>query len=214
MPRYLPLMILLLASCQPQTVGFRLPKDEGTAEEKQKIKDVVASIEADLLELGIPQKLSALPIVVTKLEDRVAARCYKDDRDRALGIAVTAATLADVGADPRYLPLSYKAILHEIGHCYFDRDHEEVAFVVPNQNLRLVMQREEAESNHLLAMLSPTIMEPVDLFAIPVELRSYYVGEVAGLERMVSWEDLARFGEVELVPAQTFTWGQPTQIGH
>lgn len=211
MPRILPFILMVISACQVQTEpSFKLPADVSTEAEKEKIHAIISTIEADLDQLGVTKKLDTIPIIVAKLEDRVAARCYKDERDRAIGIVVAASTLADVGADPRYLPLSFKAILHEIGHCYFDRDHEEVAFSVPDQSIKLVLGEGEIQTSHIITLLSPTIMEPVDLFMIPVELRSYYVAEVAGKERLSSWEDLDQFGQVELVPAPVFSWGAPT----
>lgn len=190
-------MLFLITSCgKPVTqLSFKLPADTASAAEREQINEGVSLIQAQLDENGVNTDVSRLKIVVAELEDpTVRGRCYHDERGRGFGIVLTKSVFAEGHGNADYLPWYLTVLLHEIGHCYFQRQHEDDILSPFMAELTFETKKANATTHDglLLASLAPSVM---NVNNSPLMLKSmfpYYVREIAGLERIQTWQDVGR----------------------
>lgn len=175
------LFILILSGCgrqAPSSEMFSIPQNTANALQSDRINEVVTQIEADLKELGVDKNLKQIPIIVFEMDEETKVGvCVKKKTGEGLYIGISPKVL-NQDKMKGYLPAYFHTILHEIGHCYFNRVHEEV------------MPDPLHGKGHVF-----TVMNTKVWFLIPESLRKYYVGEIAGIGRVYNDEDLERISE-------------------
>lgn len=189
------LMLVLVTACgRHEHDKFRLPTDTATTEERAKINAALGLIQRELDESGVDKKVDSIKIVVADLEDpRVRGRCYQDDDGNGLGIVLTRDTLGQDSINENYHPWYLTVLLHEIGHCHFDREHEDEVLSPYTAELSFGESDEnKSELGLTIAGLAPSVMNSS---GSPMMLKSmfpYYVREIAGIERVQSWQQVGR----------------------
>jgi hypothetical protein len=201
--------LLGLASCAKDEAARRLPlpADEATSEERAAIDATLTRIEGLTVELGHPHAFRDLPVILTT-DDRTytdhPAGCVSVDGAPQFilvkrTVLLNEARIAEGGAESTL----FRVLLHEIGHCYFHRSHEEAHISQDGEMIELTVGEDGAGSHLDYAVLDATVMVPETL-TLPVALEKYYVAELLGLARAKSLEDLAPFApSLKFVPLET-----------
>jgi len=192
-------MLVFAFSCGkgPESSGIDLPKDSVTAAEKLKIQTATARIEADLKEAGVSIKLDTVPVIVSDFGDHVTmGRCYQDSKGTPIAIVLSHAVLSFDAPDEDFEPWYLTVLLHEIGHCYFNREHED-DMIYPNG--QMIFGKLAAHSREQgWGALNPSVMNTSGERNLLKVLRAYYVKEIAGLDRAHSWEHFAEYTPITL----------------
>jgi hypothetical protein len=179
-------------------VEWDVPADEATSEQRAQVEALKAELEGDFAAAGLPTNLDRIPVVVADLGDRYVGACYKDDEGRPLVIALHPRALS-FQVPSGYLTLAYITLLHEVGHCYFNRVHEEDVISQAGTMAKLkVANGEEAISERKFLRLRASVMNDTNHEAIPEGLRQYYVAEILGQARAHDWQGLAAFAALEV----------------
>ncbi len=192
-------LLLLLAGCVAHPETWDVPEDAATAEQRAQVEELKKEMEADFADAGRDLNLNQVRIIVADIGDRYAGACYKDDQGRPLAIALHPNALAH-RTSPVFLPLAYTTLLHEVGHCYLNRDHETDYVTVPGQILMLDLG-ESSPLKRPFSRLRATVMNDDNREPLPTVLRPYYILEVLGEARATAWEDLAPFASFTIETA-------------
>ena len=204
MLKHLLTVVLLVAGCgRDKGHTLLLPTDLTTPQERQKITSALAIIQKELDANGIDKRVNSIPIMVAELEDpNVRGRCYRNLQGEALGIVLTRALVADDSYDENLYPWYFTVLLHEIGHCFFSREHEHELVQFSDENLVFpnVTGGPQKSLEYTMAWLSPSVMSTRGDRMMLKQLAPYYIREIAGLDRVHRWEDLMPYAQVELRP--------------
>jgi len=183
---------LLLMSCGPKN---HFPVNKASPAESAELNAAILKIQADFDREGINIDLRRARYVVNDLPN-ARGMCYGVPH-RLVGIAIDHDTIADQGVEGYILPL-HATLLHEIGHCFFDRDHEFDTFAPGEQRYYEVRDIGRTDGHPSSALeLWPTIMAGRSRGDIPAALWRYYVRETAGLERAHSVQEFRSFARIE-----------------
>lgn len=177
------IFLQILFSCgkkDPQSIV--LPGNQASEKEAEIIGAVVEKIQKDFDELGVNVNLRSIPFHVTTLDPKIAGICVYRSNGSPVGIAVNHSVLKNWEVEtPEHYGLIYRVLLHEIGHCFFRRQHEDDELFIPGlDTIEISVMKDYGRANTLK------------------ELWPYYVREVAGLDRLQSAEDLKRY--LDLTP--------------
>jgi hypothetical protein len=199
------LLCLLFLGCGKNIPVQTLPVNSATPEETQKIDEALALIQADLAEEGIHKNLRRVKIIVADLDDpSIQGRCYRN-AGKGVALVMSHQILAQESPDEDLYPWYFTVLLHEIGHCYFNRDHETEVIPFPNKEVVYSAASSRPGKEHTGAWISPSVMNLASDRYMLKALRRYYVKEVAGLDRVRSIEDLNNYTEASLreIPSRT-----------
>lgn len=202
---------LLLAACAreappaaaPVASAVTVPADQARPEERQQIETALGEIETIAAELGRPRGFHSLPVVLAADDDQtVTNRVAACVSENGIGqfivikrIALTReATAAELGMDS----VLFRILLHEIGHCYFQRGHDD-AYVEAEGKELLIDQPTRAGRRFPYRSLDASAMATNSL-SLPIALKKYYVAELLGLARANSPEDFLAYAPVRMVP--------------
>ena len=178
---------------------MNLPQDTSTPEEKQKIASALAIIEKDLSDGGVYKNLNAVRIIVADFDDTsTKGRCYQRDDGTPVAIVLNHEILAQDSHDDNLMPWYFTVLLHEVGHCYFDRKHENEMISLGNQELVFPLTVDKKKAEYTMSWISPTVMNVNGGRMILKNLRGYYVKEIANLDRAHSWEDFAPYANLTI----------------
>lgn len=172
------------------------PTDLATPEERLAIETNLAEISKIMTRLGRPQSFSRFQIVVVPLERHKAhGQCVKAKDITYIRIdkgMVQEQLTGDVSWNEVNDRL-FTTLLHEIGHCYFNRGHDDTILPeIPESRLLTVSAKGRRINQFHRQHVPATIMHR--LGAPGHGLRDYYVAEVLGLDRAKSWRDLEKYG--------------------
>ena len=132
-------LLFLLLGCGKKVVeNVSFPQNNASALETEEFDKALASIQSDFQKADINVKLNSIPYSITDLDD-VIGICYKQGNGDAVGIALDHKLFEDLYEDNDTYDLLYKVILHEIGHCFFNRAHDEEYFSVPGFDLLITL---------------------------------------------------------------------------
>lgn len=193
--------IILLASClafagcardgtRAKKAQLQRPRDEASLEERAQINATVARIETLTKELGQPKTFRTLPIILSN-EDSYTdhpAGCVSVEGGDPQFIVIKRSVfdkendLAGAGVETSL----FRVLLHEIGHCYFGRAHEEERLYT--ENMLIELGTLEGEQPLVYPVLDVSVMVPESL-TLPVALEKYYVAELLGISRAKKVED-------------------------
>src|SRR5690349_10607583 len=131
------LLLIFLVSCGKQTLveGQKFPVNEASKLESDKLEDALAIIQEEFDRQGIKVDLKALPYSVSDID--AYGICYYKNSGKPLGIALNHELFENTYESSQSYGLLFKVLAHEIGHCFFDRRHDESYFKVEGYKLKM-----------------------------------------------------------------------------
>ncbi len=196
-------LLILLIGCGKKTVYTYppVPENQASALVKSDINEELEKIQAEFKEMNVLINLKALPVVVAPLPFGVVGRCQYGEKDHGVYIILSPNLFLDEVMMPLDAPVFEKdfvrVLLHEIGHCYFRRKHEEPKFLeLPGQSFEL----QNENSFALLDKIPTSLMPAESAYRMPKALRKYYMAELAGKARhLTSPSVLGMYAEFKVV---------------
>ena len=205
MKRIFPIIFLLFTACSQQVQMVEgpalIPQNQASIEQDEKINKTLDEIDSVLDELGVDIDLSIVPVVV--MDIKPAGQCFRT-KDKVGIYMVIDTEIVDAPARGEHFesPL-FSVLLHEIGHCYFERDH---SYGELRADGKVVSVNYEDYTDEFASLdfyfLPTTIMHDKVSFPMPKKLRKYYVSEVVGLESARVPEDLSPHAHVSFLPSK------------
>jgi hypothetical protein len=183
------------------TQSVTAPEDQADATQRAAIDATLTKIEAFTRILGKPHTFRSLPIVVTTdthFTDHPAA-CVSVKGAAQFILVKPAVFEAEERIAPNKVDSTlFRILLHEIGHCYFHREHEEDHIAQPGRLVELTLNRQGVTSKVNVPFLDATVMVPENL-SVPIALEKYYVAEILGVTRAKTLQDLAPYAPLKYV---------------
>ena len=200
-------LILALAGCArddsatKQTLAIKVPADEADQGQRDQINASLAKIEGLTRALGQAHAFRSVPVIVTNdnhYTDHPAA-CVAVNRVPQF-ILVKPSVFDD---EARMAPgevesTLFRVLLHEIGHCYFLREHEQAEIEEPGRLVELSLKQRGVTAKVQFPSLDATVMVPENL-SVPIALEKYYVAEILGLARAKTLQDFAPYAPLKYV---------------
>lgn len=214
MIRIFAILLILLAGCGEDRNGLsRDPRlanltDEATPQERDDIMSTLSKIESFTKEVGAARSFRSLPIVVTTRSDLsetdYVGLCEQDSSGRGVKIILKREVI-DQSREPveGISTALFTTLLHEIGHCYFRREHE--CKYLEKKGFDLQFKWKTLAGHERLfrfGALPKSVMRGIcerDT-SLPEGLEKYYVGEIIGKHRAETLDQLKAFSEFEIVP--------------
>jgi hypothetical protein len=201
-----------------QPANLPVPTDEATPEQRAAIDATLSRIEGVTAELGHPHRFRAIPILVTtdnKYITDAKGACVKVGT-RPQFILVRPSVLKfelDQAPDSPTTSL-FPVLLHEIGHCYFAREHDPA--LIRTDGSLISMTRADGSVAQPFEALEASVMHP-EKTQMYVEFEHYYAAEVMGLvpnrtlEAFGRYDARASFHFVKKTPIDQGTNPQPAK---
>lgn len=186
---------LLLLGCGRDGNSPALPPAITTVDEKQQIAQALETIQAELDASGVKKDVSSVPVYVANIADpKVQGQCFRNRKGKPMAIVLRRSLMQQVSTDENLLPWYYTVLLHEIGHCHFGREHEnEILQNTGHEMLFTNLSTDHKSSQYRMSYIAPSVMNLNGDKMLLKDLNSYFVREIAGLERIQSWGDLERY---------------------
>lgn len=170
------------------------PTDEATRQQRALIDSTLTNIEATTSALGSPHTFRTLPVLVTsdtKYISEAKGACVKSGGHPQF-ILLRPAVLdfeSHLPADSETTSL-FPVLLHEIGHCYFSREHDDALIRSSGFEISFSSKHGETAIDERAESLDASVMSP-DKLLMPIALSRYYVAEVMGQVRHRTLEAVA-----------------------
>lgn len=184
--------------------SHKLPHNEATPEEQTQINVELNRLEQEARLAGVDLNLSRVPVLVTSdgtadLEP-FAGQCVRSHKGRPLFIQIDRSVLNKPVQDG-ISPLLRSVLLHEIGHCYFDREHDATVLAEKGS----FVSWKTSSGNQALPDLPASLMNPDSNYGlVPKALEGYYLREILTGTRVNTLTELKAQGfNFELVPETT-----------
>jgi hypothetical protein len=191
-------LLFLLIGCGKTVVEkVNFPANNASAVETEEFEEALASLQSDFDQADIKVKLDAIPYSITDLDGAMGI-CYKKGNGATVGIALDHSLFEDRHEYEDSYDLLYKVLLHEIGHCFFNRDHDEEYFKIPGYYMLIKYYADQAPERR--DSFQQSMMSELGWFQTPKLIWPYYVKEIARKARITSWEQITPFTEVTIVP--------------
>jgi hypothetical protein len=171
------------------------PENDASTFETETFDKALATIQEDFNQANIKVKLRSIPYSITNLGD-TAGICYKTNSE-SVGIALDHSLFEVMTEDEDDYGLLYKVLLHEIGHCFFNRDHDEAYYKINGYDMLIEIYPDEGPIRR--DSFQQSLMSVLGYFQVPKTLWPYYVKEIAQKARITTWEDIAEYAEVTLI---------------
>lgn len=196
-------LILLLASCGKKTVWDYppLPADQASPEEKLMIEAELDKIEKDFADIGTPLDLRSLPVVVAPLPFGVVGRCQYGKKNRGAYIVLSPALFTSAyqyaDAEAHLFEKEFvRVLIHEIGHCYFYRNHEEETYLEsPGNSFEL----RSSTGSVIFDRVPRSVMPASSAYRMPKSLRKYYLAELGNQARLTDSVSLREFTDFQVL---------------
>lgn len=212
----LPLAVLLMSSsCYHSTSQFQTEskfQDESTEEEREKIKTTLQMIHELALESGYEKDFSAVPVYVSSENINVSQRlgyCVWDRDRNGTYIVLNRENFTSEKERPRFKQV-FAVLVHEIGHCYFKRDHNSDLLTKTGYALNVLVEDDEGGTKFiepgfpLSAMYTfkqPNCTAPCQEFSSRMPeveaFQRYYVHELVSDVRILSAADVEKLGSAK-----------------
>jgi len=179
--RIISLIILLLcASCTYTEIND--PKYSPSERETKMITDVLVDLEQRFLEIKVEVDFRRIPIFVvddpTYLGLDIAGLCRGSGKRILLD-----RDLFHLNEEEDKIPLLWWTMLHEFGHCYFNRGHVDSYIYADDKNVfHIETEQEISDEFKYVCKLESSVMYPginIGRSLIPIETKSYYILEMA-----------------------------------
>lgn len=196
------LSISVLASCAKQP-DIHIPKDEATSSEKRHLQQIKSEIVKLFKQEGVHLDLNDVPIVVSSenLEGN-AGLCVRDGDGAPVYMQLSPLLLSRSRSDLHSSAVEepgFIILLHEIGHCYFGREHDPAKLRAEDHLMVFTEKTSGGPSTLALTHLPVSIMAEDYDSLLPNSLKIYYVRELLGRDRFTHAKDLLRYSDVELI---------------
>lgn len=191
----------ILSACAKKE-EIPIPKDQASPSQKANLNEIKTEIVKLFTQEGVRLDLNQVPIIVSteNLEGK-AGLCVRDGDGAPVYMQLSPSLLISNRSEwgtSAVEQAGFVILLHEIGHCYFGREHDTARFSVEDH----VMVFNEATSSGrvslFLRQIPVTIMVADYDSVLPRSLKRYYVRELLGRDRISNFEDLLRYADVEL----------------
>lgn len=210
------ILVFLLSACdlRPFDASAKtnedIPLNEASVEEVSLIDDIKKDIAQIALSYGVSLDLDKLPIIVSDKQDIPNADgvsgyqglCFLDENGKGTAILLSKRMLksdlyeAEKPKKDEIALDTFRTLLHEVGHCYFGREHE--SNVLESKNFQLTIRQKKETYN--FSFLPASIMDNSAGTIIPNSLKRYYVAEIIGYYRAKSLQEVADFISAEVTP--------------
>lgn len=198
------ILMTLVASSACTKSARRLPHDEATPEERSQVNAELTRLEQEARAAGHDLNLKRIPVLITAdgagdLEP-FAGKCARSLKGRPIFIQLDRSILQRPVEDG-VSSLLRSVLLHEIGHCYFDREHDDTVLAEKGS----FVNWKTATGNHALPDLPASMMNAdANYGLVPKSLESYYLREILSGARVNSLAELKNQGfNFDLVPETT-----------
>jgi len=194
------LIIFLLISCGNGKAPKALPFNKASKSEQVTLNKVLENIQKDFDSLAIKVDLKKIRYSVNSLGGKHVGICYRRKNGQGIGIAIDHTVFLSEVESENYYGRIYNILLHEIGHCFFNRNHEETYLDLQGQQMTLTVDA-ATNSRYVYQQFVKSIMIPYEAFVLmPKVLWPYYIKEIAGIERVEHVDDLKKYTDLALSP--------------
>jgi hypothetical protein len=195
-------LIMLLVSCGRKTVYTYppVPANQASPQVRAEISDELVQLEKDFDSIGVKINLHEMPVVVSPLPFGVVGRCQYGEKEKGVYIILSPLLF------PReeFLPLDafmyekdfVRVLIHEIGHCYFHRQHEEPKFLQSSGN---AFELHYEGTDVVEDKIPVSVMPAESIYRMPKALKLYYLSELAGKAKLTDPVDLRQFADFTIV---------------
>lgn len=196
------LLFALLLSCGKKTVYTNpvMPENQASTSVIEEIDEELVLLEKDFKDLGVDLDLMRMPVIVSPLPYGVVGRCQYGKNNQGVFIILSPSLFPMEGFRPMDSVLFekdfVKVLIHEIGHCYFNRAHNEPEyFEIPGSSFEL----HHEFGNVIFDKIPKSVMPSESTYRMPKSLRHYYLSELAGKIRLNSSAVLGEFADFKVV---------------
>jgi hypothetical protein len=200
-------LLMLLAGCGKKTVWSYppVPKNQASPETKAMIEEELNRIQDDLAEIEVDKDVKHLPVVVAPLPFGVVGRCQYGEQNRGAYIVLSPSLFTSIYEYPAsdshlYEKEFVRVLIHEIGHCYFYRQHEPQTFLESPGNLFELRSEVGAV---IFDRIPRSLMPAESTYRMPKALRKYYISEIAKKAKLTDPVILSEFTEFQFVHSET-----------
>jgi hypothetical protein len=184
--------------------SLAIPEDTSTPEQRRLIARTVKRIERISEKIGSPQEFRRIPVIVTPENPDSSHRwgyCQFNYDQNGLYIAIS----KHIFEYSQFLQargtsdLLFQVLLHEFGHCYFGRPHDDTRLEIPNAVMELSwFSRSHQYETLTMDSIPASIMISGAEMDLPDALDTYYVGELLRIFRAQTAQDLSPFVTVQI----------------
>ena len=207
------LLFTLLLGCGKKTIYTNppMPENQASTVVQSEIDEELDRLEVDFKALDIEINLRQMPVVVSPLPFGVVGRCQYGKDNKGIFIILSPALFPADGFRPMdsflFEKEFVKVLIHEIGHCYFRRMHEEPQYLaIPGSSFEL---RHE-DGNVIFDKIPTSVMPAESTYRLPRTLRNYYLSELAGKALLENPTILGEFTDFQVVSNEKSDTVEPT----
>ncbi len=191
-----------LLSCAPtpdSSANVERPADISTDRDRKDIEAVKAEIQGLAEQVGVPGDFKNFPVIVVSKypgQDGPLAYCHESQNRSSRYIGIVKTTMDTYLGEQRAHQDSsflFKLLVHEFGHCLFDRSHDETMLGKPGYNIFMVVSDPNGENLKPIGReIAVSAMASIHWWMtdLPRDLKKYYLREIAGEVRWQKFEDL------------------------
>lgn len=213
MKKLILLLILLSLGCakdeeQPvpeESIRKKLESlvDESSPEERALLAENMELINSYASEFAQQLDFRTVPILVTTKKDIIKSGnglcLYEGKKGLKIYLRKDFFTPNLFEKETGFAPPIYNLLVHEIGHCYLLRKHEQTYLSKPGHQAKFKIEGKQPSEFSYHAI--PASMMADDFgFRIPKQLEKYYVWEIFGKFRAKTLEELQEKYPFEIVP--------------
>jgi hypothetical protein len=192
------LLLILFAACGPKVDLSPLPEDIATPLERERLEEVLADLGHSFAAEGVSLDLTQVPVIVAD-HPQFAGICYLDHKKRPRAISIDR-TIVNRHELPYRMSDLHTVLLHEIGHCYFGRDHEDAWLQFPDHFLMIYQPTADHDVISYNTSLELTMMNVGSWTNPPPVIWPYFLREIAGLERFSVWQQFQKYARIDVRP--------------
>jgi hypothetical protein len=187
--------------------GITAPGDEATVNERSQIKSTVYKIERLALDNGYDGKFDKIPILVSTENPKQShwwGLCVKDEKNISQYILINRMVFEQEYSYPTQHYI-FGVLLHEIGHCYFNREHDLRVVKKPGYLIMIDPYNSDYGPMNIYKEFPLSIMYAdkdgsSPFLGVSEQFENYFVMELLGLNKLLSFDDLSSFSGVQIVP--------------
>lgn len=203
------LLLGFLLSCQKPADSQRdkiIPSSIASTEEQTLVQATISEIQNLATSAGISYSFINFPVVVVKQSadgSQPLAFCHKDRNGKGIYIGILKKTLDGINESSISENYLFLLLVHEFGHCLFDRSHEDVVLSHSTVKIYLVDQVGQNRSpfrNQIPASaMNESTPGTIGSYYLSEAIKKYYISEVAGISRWKTVFDLGGIDGIRLV---------------
>jgi len=206
--------LVTFVSCQDQDrrpLALKVPASLATKDDNQEIQKTISEIQSIADKIRLQRDFSSFPIVIVDKYpgplDNVAAFCQQAEDGGGVYIGIIKEYFDHYIKEiqPKYgNAFLYILLVHEIGHCFYNRGHEETRVRVPGKNIFFQRETDSNEYDLISGELPVSAMssEALSLLSghfMPEGVKEYFLAEIAGGKRWQNQEDLESTDGIKLI---------------